>query len=106
MLRAIAAFWAIAACVGCSGVSATSDEPAAFRDRLDRELCAAKTLDDVTNALRREKIEYYLNRERRILTAKRSFYQEKLVSSSVVIEIQFEGSDVRHCKVQIMHTGP
>ena len=106
MLRSIAAFWAVIACVGCNGVSATSDSATALRDKLERELCAAKTVDDAANVLRREEIEYFVNQERKLLTAKRSFNQEKLVSSSVVVEIRLDGQAIGHCKVQVMHTGP
>jgi hypothetical protein len=105
MLRAIAFFWAIVACVGCNAVGATED-PSELRDRLEHALCRSKTLDEAIRALQREKMEHFLDREKTILTAKKVFNPERLFSSAVVIEIRIDGDKVRQCKVQVLHTGP
>ena len=106
MLRGVSSLLLILGCVACNAVSAT-DEPAALRDRLDRTLCSSSMLDDVVQKLKAENIQYFENQARGVLTAKRSFGDEKLVSSAVVIEIVFSSDRVvRECKVRVVHTGP
>ncbi len=106
MLRAIAAFVGIVACVGCDLVGA-NDDPRATRDRLESSLCSSRTLDQVVDALKAESIEYFLDREHKILTAKRPFQEDKLISSTVVIEIGFNADQsISQCRVRVLHTGP
>lgn len=77
------------------------------RNRLDQKLCTARTLEQVVAASEAVKLPYFIDTDRTALTARRDFNQEKLVSSSVIVEIQFRpDKTVRACKVRVLHTAP
>jgi hypothetical protein len=108
MLRAMTALLGVLACSGCNVAGAgRSDEPEATRDRLERVVCSAQTRAEVQSALETAHMEYFFDDALRILTAKRTFNEEKLVSSAVVIEVHFNvDQSLSFCKVRVLHTGP
>jgi len=77
------------------------------RSTLEQKLCTARTFEQVVQEARAAKLDYYIDREQRALTARQDFDQKNLVSSSVVIEVQFNGDKtVKTCKVRVLYTGP
>jgi hypothetical protein len=107
VLRRIVAFTMASACVSCDAGDA-DDQMQDARNRINQALCSSeKTLQDVTSRLDTEGIQYFFDREGRVITAKKSFNQKKLVSSDLVIEVRFSPDwRVRQCRVRVLHTGP